>query len=60
MIVTENHVVTDERGRVLAGPFNTHAAAWRWIDQNTNAGLEHQDQSNRIGRAFDGLDVERL
>ncbi len=27
------HFVVDETGSVVAGPFTTNAAAWRWIDR---------------------------
>lgn len=60
MFVTETNAVTDETGRILAGPFPTNAEAWHWIDRNTDEGLEHQDQFNRIGRAYDGQSIEGL
>ena len=60
MSVTENNAVAADDGRILAGPFQTNAAAWRWIDLHTDEGLEHQDQFNRIGRAYDGQSVEGL
>jgi hypothetical protein len=34
MIVTERNTVTDD-GHVIAGPFGSNAAAWRWVDLNT-------------------------
>jgi hypothetical protein len=60
MTVTESNTVIDDEGRVIAGPFPTNAAAWRWVDLNTDEGREHQDQFNRIGRAFDGEPIEGL
>jgi len=39
MTVTENNCVADERGRILAGPFPTNAAARRWVDRNIGEGL---------------------
>jgi hypothetical protein len=41
MIVTASNTVTDRHGRVIAGPFASNAGAWRWVDLNTNEGLEH-------------------
>jgi hypothetical protein len=60
MIVTESNIVTDEGGHILAGPFASMRQHWRWMDLNTNKGLAHQDQFNRIGRAFDGQTIEGL
>jgi hypothetical protein len=34
------------------GPFRSHEAAWRWIDQNTDQGRADSDQYNRIRIAF--------
>jgi len=59
MTVTEDNCVEDS-GRILAGPFPTNAAAWRWIDSNTNDGLEHQDTFYRVGRAFDRQSIVGL
>jgi hypothetical protein len=60
MIVTENNCVADADGHIVAGPFPTNAEAWRWVDLNTDAGLEYQDRFNRIGRAYDGQNIEGL
>ena len=29
--------VVDDRGEVLAGPFETNEQAWRWVDRNNDA-----------------------
>jgi hypothetical protein len=34
------------------GPFRTHAEAWRWVDQHTDAGRDDQDRYDRIRIAF--------
>ena len=60
MTVTETNTVTDRHGHVLAGPFASNADAWRWVDLNTDEGLEHQHLFYRIGRAFDGQPIEGL
>ncbi len=36
------------------GPFYTHEAAWRWIDQHTDHGRADIDRYNRIRVAFAG------
>jgi hypothetical protein len=42
MIVTENNAVAADDGRILAGPFPTNAAAWRWIDLHTDEGARRR------------------
>jgi len=31
----------------VAGPFDTNAEAWRWIDRNTNEGGDERDHAGR-------------
>ena len=38
----------------LIGPFPTHAAAWEWIDGNSEEGWDDTDRYNRIRMAFAG------
>jgi hypothetical protein len=60
MMVAKDNYVADDDGRRIAGPFESNAAAWRWIDRHTNEGLEDQHRFNQIGRAYDGLTLEGL
>jgi hypothetical protein len=41
----------DTDGAVLK-TFSSNAAAWRWIDRNTDAGRGDTDRYNRIRDAF--------
>jgi hypothetical protein len=36
----------------LAGPFQTNAAAWRWLDEHGDGGRDDTDRYNRIRVAF--------
>ena len=47
MTVTESNTVIDDDGRVIAGPFPTNAAAWRWVDLNTDDGLDGEEWLGR-------------
>jgi hypothetical protein len=38
----------------VAGPFETNAAAWKWIDDHTDEGRDDADRYNRIRIAFSG------
>jgi hypothetical protein len=44
-------------GKHVAGPFDTNAAAWDWIDRHTPEGRDDTDRYNRIRIAFHGGDV---
>lgn len=46
-----------DRGAMLAGPFETMAEAWRWIDRSSGSPISKSEDSaqwfydNRMGRA---------
>jgi hypothetical protein len=40
----------------VAGPFGSNAAAWKWIDDNSDSGRDDSDRYNRIRVAFGGGD----
>lgn len=39
--------VVDDHGDVLAGPFETNASAWRWIDRNDARDVDTENR--RLG-----------
>jgi hypothetical protein len=38
--------------RKISGSFSTNAAAWLWVDRNTDEGRDDTDRFNRIRIAF--------
>lgn len=38
--------------RHLAGPFDTNADAWRWIDSQDPEAIAHEEQRDRISKAI--------
>jgi hypothetical protein len=55
MIVTENNAVAADDGRILAGPFPTNAAAWRWIDLHTDEGARRTLSAGKILSIFHNI-----
>ena len=38
-----HYQVTDADGRAIAGPFATHADAWRWLDRQTGEPISKRE-----------------
>jgi hypothetical protein len=46
-------IVADRIGK-RAGPFQTNAQAWSWIDRHGDEGLDDSERYGRIRMAFNG------
>lgn len=38
-------VIAENNGQTLAGPFPSHAAAWRWIDRQSGQPISRAEQT---------------
>jgi hypothetical protein len=50
---SDGWIVADATGK-RAGPFDTNAAAWSWIDRHGDEGRDDTERYGRIRMAFNG------